>query len=338
MTLERQILTDAIYKLKKYTGLSVEVDKIDVTVITLMIGKVQFTATVRATISIGNKSSVISVLDHISKREKKPILVIAGYIPSEIAREYVANGINYLDSAGNCSIKHGDLVIQIEGKKKEKIATVNQARAFQQAGIKIIFHLLTNAENLQLTYRELAQLADVSLGSVGSVMQELTELNFILVTNKGKILKNTGLLLDRWVTAYHDVLRPRLFLKKMRFTNPDQYYNWEKLPLQNANGVVLWGGEPAASELTNYISPEKFTIYTNNSWQDLMQDLHLLPDDNGSIDVLRTFWKERKNFKEKSIVPPLLIYADLMAGSISRNIETAKIILENELSYIKSTV
>jgi len=338
MITERQILADAIQKLREYTGLHVEIEKVEVTVITLMIGKIQFLATVRTAISIGNKSSVVSILDHISKKEKKPVLVIAGYIPSEIVKEYVANSVNYLDVAGNCSIRYNDLVLQIEGKKREKKATVNQARAFQEAGIKVIFHLLANPENIQLTYRELAQLAEVSLGSVSSVMQELTELNFILITDKRKFLKNTGLLLDRWVTAYHDVLRPRLFLKKMRFTRPDQYYNWETLPLQNADDIVLWGGEPAASELTNYINPEKFTIYTNDSWQTLMQDLQLLPDDNGAIEILRMFWKEEEKPREKYIVPSLVVYADLMAGNIGRNIETAKIILENELSYIKPAI
>ncbi|MBN9385119.1 MAG: hypothetical protein J0H74_30465 [Chitinophagaceae bacterium] len=338
MTPERQILEDAMLKLREYTGLHVEIGKPEGTIITLTIGKIQFLTTVRTAISVGNKSSVVSILNNISEQEKKPVLIIAGYIPSEIAKEYTANSINYLDIAGNCSIRYNDLILQIEGKKREKIAKVNQARAFQEAGVKIIFHLLKNPENIQLTYRELAQLADVSLGSVGNVMQELIELNFILTTNKGKILKNTSQLLDRWVAAYHDVLRPRLFLKKMRFTNPDQYYKWETLALKDADGMVLWGGEPAASELTNYISPEKFTIYTNNSWQSLMQDLHLLPDENGSIEVLNMFWKDEDKPRKQYIVPSLLIYADLMAGNISRNIETAKIVLENELSYIKSAI
>ncbi|HVU58789.1 MAG TPA: type IV toxin-antitoxin system AbiEi family antitoxin [Puia sp.] len=338
MTRERQILEDALFRLREYSGLPVKIDNVEVTIITLTIGKTQFLATVRTAISIGNKSSIASILDHISKDRRKPVLIIAGYIPSEIAQEYVANGVNYLDIAGNCSIKYKDLILQIEGKKREKIATINQARAFQEAGVKIIFHLLTNPENIQLTYRGLAQLADVSLGSVSSVMQELIELNFILVTNKGKTLKNTGLLLDRWVTAYHDVLRPRLFLKRMRFTRPDQLHSWEMFSLQDAEGIALWGGEPAAAELTSYISPEKFTIYTNVSWQNLMQDFHLLPDENGSIEVFNMFWKEEAKFREKYIVPPLLIYADLMADNISRNIETAKIILENELSYIKPAI
>ena len=337
MAQERQILEDAILKLREYTGLQVEIDNIDVTIVTLTIGKIQFTATIKSSISVGNKSSVVSILNNISKETKLPILIIAGYIPSEIALEYAANGINYLDIAGNCNIRYNDLVIQIEGKKKEKIANANQARAFQEAGIKIIFHLLIDPQNLRLTYRQLAGLADVSLGSVSNVIEELIELDFILVTSQKRVLKNTPLLLERWTTAYLDILRPRLLLKKMRFTKPEQYSNWDTLPIQLVDDVALWGGEPAASLLTNYLSPEQFTIYTDNSWQGLMSDLKLLPDVNGDIEVLSIFWKEEIKPREKNIVPPLLIYADLLGSRIGRNIETAKMILENELSYIKPT-
>ena len=45
--------------------------------------------------------------------------------------------------------------------------------------------------------------------------------------------------------------------------------------------------------------------------------------------------KENGKYYEKHIVPPLLIYADLMGSGYGRNIETAKIILENELPHLK---
>ncbi len=166
-------------------------------------------------------------------------------------------------------------------------------------------------------------------------MQELIELNFILIAGKKKVLKNMKLLLERWVTAYHDVLRPRLLQKKMRFTNPEQLHNWEGIAIQDADGIVRWGGEPGAVILTGRLYPEKFTIYTNEGWQGLIQDLKIVPAEEGEIEVLKMFWEEKDGFKEQYIVHPLLIYADLMGSRFGRNIETAKLILENELSNIK---
>jgi hypothetical protein len=339
MTNTTKILNEAINRLKDYSGLPIEVEKGESDIDFLInISDTHFLATVKTSISNGNKIASYSRLSSNPNKAGLPLLVVSGYIPLEIAKEYAGAGINYLDVAGNCNIKYKKLAIVIEGKKKERIPRINQSRAFQEAGVRIIFQLLNDPSNLQLPYRKLAGVADVSLGSVGSVIKELIDLDFILETGKKRILKNTLLLLDRWVTAYHDVLRPRLVLKKMKFTSPEQYRNWDMLPVQDADAVVLWGGEAAASLLNNYLSPEQFTLYTNGSWQGLIRDLKLLPADNGDIEVLGMFWNENDKHRGKYIVPPLLIYADLMGGRIGRNIETAKMILENELSNIISRV
>jgi len=338
MTKEPEILKEAVAKLREYSGLSVKVEEGESWGDALIIidDSFEFVANVKSTVTIGNKTSTFLLLRSNSDESGFPAIIVTEYIPSEIAKEYVAGGINYLDIAGNCSIKNNSLIIQIEGKKRERIARANQPRAFQEAGIKIIFPLLTNPENIHLTYRELALLANVSLGSVGSVIQELIDLNFILIVGKKKVLKNMRLLLERWVTAYHDVLRPRLLQKKMRFTNPEQLYNWEQIPIQDADGIVRWGGEPGASLLTSRLSPELFTIYTNESWQSLMHDLKIVPADDGEIEVLKMFWKEKESYRDEGyFAPPLVIYADLMGSRFGRNIETATIILENELSNIK---
>jgi len=226
------------------------------------------------------------------------------------------------------------LIIYIAGQKVQHKQKTNQTKAFQEAGIKIIFNLLSNPENLQLSYRELAELADVSIGSVSNVMKELEDLNFILKTKFKRVLKNKPKLLERWVIAYQDVLRPRLVKKQMRFIKPDATQNWEELFLDNEEGITHWGAEPAAAMLTNHLVPEKFTIYTTQSWQNLGQDIGLVPDLNGKVEVLQVFWKQSKTDNNQT-TPPLLIYADLIGSGYSRNIETAQIILENELQHIK---
>ena len=328
-----------ICSLKDYSGLSIEIEEADSRVdFFITIDNTRFLATVKTAISNGNKVSIHSRFLSDAGKARYPLLIISGNIPLDIAREYANAGINYLDVAGNCHITHKHLAIIIDGKKKERIPKVNQSRAFQETGVKLIFQLLNDPSNLHLPYRKLAEIANVSLGSVGSVMKELTDLDFILETGKKRKLRNASELLDRWVTAYHDALRPRLILKRMKYISPEQYRNWDRLPIQAADGVMLWGGEPAASLLTNYLTPEKFIIYTNGSWQELVRALKVVPDDNGDIEVLEMFWNENDKYREKNIVPPLLIYADLMGSRIGRNVETAKLILENELSNIIGSV
>lgn len=59
--------------------------------------------------------------------------------------------------------------------------------------------------------------------------------------------------------------------------------------------------------------------------------IELVPDEKGNVEILEMFWgKETYNG-----VPAVLIYADLMGSGNDRNIETANMIFNNELQYIK---
>lgn len=269
-------------------------------------------------------------LKNISLENNLPILLVTKYIPSDIAKEYVDEGINCLDVAGNCNIRKVNLYILIEGKKIERMAKVNQPRAFQEAGVKLIFQFLLDPEKTQLPYRDLADLAGISLGSVGMIMQELIDLNFILKTKQTKKLKNAKELLNRWITAYHDVLRPRLLKKKMRFINPENYNRWKEINFAKIDGLSYWGGEPAANLITGYLNPGTFTIYTSQHWH-TFKEIELVPDETGRVEVLDMFW----NNEIYPGVPPVLVYADLMSSGSDRNIETANLILNHELQYIK---
>ena len=331
MKKEKYILDEAVISLFKYTNIQAVVKdgrlRYDAF---LRIANEEFVVEIKSVITKGNKGIVLMNLKNTSRENNLPILLVTKYIPSEIAREYVAEGINYLDVAGNCNIRQNNLVLLVEGKKIERAAKINQPRAFQEAGIKLIFLFLIDPKKAQLTYRELAELANISLGSVGTIMQELIDLNFILKTKQTMKLKNTKELLNRWITAYHDVLRPRLLMKHMRFVRTESYNMWKNIDLDEAKGLAFWGGEPGAHLLNGYLHPGIFAIYTERNWQSF-RDIGLIPDDTGKVEILEMFW----TIKTYKGVPPILIYADLMSSGSDRNIETANMIFNNELQYIK---
>lgn len=331
MKKEKYILEEAINSLNRYTNIQAILKdgrlRYDAF---LMIANEEFVVEIRPQVTKGNKGIILMELKNTSRENNLPVLLITKYIPSDISKEYVNEGINYLDVAGNCNIRQKNLVLLVEGKKIIIDKKSNQPRAFQEAGIKLIFQFLVNPEKVQLTYRELAELADISLGSVGIIMTELVDLNFILKTKQKMKLKNTKELLTRWIAAYHDVLRPRLIKKQMRFVRQETYNNWKNIHFDTTKGLAFWGGEPAANILTNYLQPGIFTIYTDRSWQSF-QDIELVPDENGKIELLDLFWTS----ETYNGIPPVLIYADLMSSGSDRNIETANIIFNNELQYFK---
>ena len=55
---------------------------------------------------------------------------------------------------------------------------------------------------------------------------------------------------------------------------------------------------------------------------------------DGDIEILKPFWKFDHKLADQGIVPPLLVYTDLMATGDARNIETAGIIYDKYLAQL----
>lgn len=333
MNIKDNLLSEIKEKFLENTGVTISYSssKRESNSIIACIKKERFIVDVKPEISQGNKGIVLQQLKDASREENLPVLLFTKYIPSTIAKSFVEEGINYIDASGNCNIRQNTLLLIIEGKKIERLPKTNQPRAFQEAGIKLIYSLLTEPDNINKSFRELSEQAQISLGSVSTIIQELTDANFILKTKSKRVLKNKKELLQRWVIAYNDVLRPKLFLKRMSLTDKTEYANWSKLKLNTISAKTVWGGECAANKMTQNLTPANFTLYTHATWQSVGKSLKLIPDENGKVEIYRLFYDE----KEKDTVSPLLVYADLMGSGDSRNIEIAEIILNNELQYLK---
>ena len=83
--------------------------------------------------------------------------------------------------------------------------------------------------------------------------------------------------------------------------------------------------------MTHYLKPEVTTIYTRRPNNDLILDLKLRQDKTGDIELRERFWDFQNIEPDPTVVPLLLVYADLMATGDPRNIETAKMIYDEYL-------
>ena len=301
----------------------------------LTINKVQFVVISKAEVRAANKGLVYAHIKETSEKTQRPIVVVAKFIASDIAKEFREKGTNYIDVAGNGYIKNDNLVIFITGQKPQTALKTNQTRAFQEAGIKLIFNLLSDPKNLTVSYRELAEKTGIAIGSVSNVMKELESSGFILKTNSKRVLKNKPELLKRWVLAYNDVLRPRLVKRRMRFAEKTKYKEWKSVLKISHEGNFLWSGEPAGAILTKYLKPAAFTLYTDKNWQECAKLFNMIPDENGDIEIMTIFWAVENYKNDKQTVPPIIAYTDLINTGLDRNIETANLILQNELPNIK---
>jgi hypothetical protein len=251
-----------------------------------------------------------------------PLLLVTKYINAQLADELKQNGTEFIDTAGNAFISQPPLYIFVKGNKPDIVKTPPPKRTFKPAGLKVIYAFLCNPGLENKTYREIAVETGVALGTVDWIMKELKELRFLLDMGKrGQRLIQKENLLQRWVTAYPEQLRPKLTLGRFR----GEYGWWQQKTLDPFK--AQWGGEVAAAKLTQYLQPQIITIYTTP--QDLDQLLiknRLKRDPTGDVEILKRFWKPAEIWKYEDLVHPILIYTDLLATGNERNIETAKII------------
>jgi hypothetical protein len=256
-----------------------------------------------------------------------PLLLVTKYINTQLADELKQNGTEFLDTAGNTFINQPPLYIFVKGNKPDIVKTPPTKRTFKPAGLKVIYAFLCNPGLENKTYREIAAETGVALGTVDWIMKELKELRFLLDMGKrGQRLIQKENLLQRWVTAYPEQLRPKLTLGRFR----GEYGWWQQKTLDPFK--AQWGGEVAAAKLTQYLQPQIITIYI--APQDLDQLLiknRLKRDQTGDVEILKRFWKPAEIWKYEDLVHPILIYADLLATGNERNIETAKIIYDQHI-------
>jgi len=127
-----------------------------------------------------------------------------------------------------------------------------------------------------------------------------------------------------------DTLKPALHLGNFKFWNDNNFTDWQTLPVKP--GETMWGGEPAAELITNYLNPEILTIYTEEKKAALIPKWKLIPAENGNVRLYEKFWNDPKT-DHLPYVPLLLVYADLMITDDPRCVETAEMIYNQHLKH-----
>ncbi len=251
-----------------------------------------------------------------------PIL-IAPYVTSEIAERCRELRLAFVDTAGNAYIEAPGLLIWAVGQPRPMETKQHRFRALNPAGLQVTFALLCRPDLVPANYREIARAARVALGTVGPVIKDLAARGLVRVARGGaRRILNPRRFLEEWVTHYHTTLRARL--------NPRRFDGdtgaLEKADLRAYD--AYWGGEAAADKLTHMLKPATFTIYARGPMAPLVGGQRLRAHPGGRIEVIDVFWNFPREPDYPDLVPPPLVYADLLATQEGRNIETAKLIYD----------
>lgn len=334
-TAQKRLLTEALEAFEETTATGATVLRTDLghrpgepdAEIRLGTGKALLVE-VKRTLTPANLGQVVAQL----KRFARPGVLVTDYVAPPMAERLKALDVPFLDAAGNVYLRQPGMLVYVTGRKpRTRQRAERPVRALRPRGLKVIFALLCLPDLVAAPYRDIAKNTGVALGTVVGVVKDLERLGYLRpAKGKTRRFENRLGLVDAWVAAYPRELRPRLTPR--RFRVPDAEW-WKR---QDLTAFDMWlGGEPAAGLLTRYLRPEIVTVYGDTRFAALARKIHPLKDDHGNLELLQRFWEfELPQYdKRYPLVPPLLIYADLVATADARNLETAEMIRERFLAH-----
>ena len=323
INVEFTIFEKAVEAFKQQTGLEIKLDSwrdTGIDAIAFLENK-YFDVYVKSSVTKQNFPAVSHELQRGGRQ--RPTLLVTDYINPNLMDKMREAGVSCIDAAGNAHIHKGRFYIFVKGNKRINVVPEQKTdRAFQYAGLKVIFALLQNYDLVKKTYRDIAEQSDVALGSVGCILKDLAQQGFVRTIGNERRLVDKERLLHRWVEFY-----PKLKKKHFLGTFTTDMNNWwQTIDIHKFGGY--WGGEIAAESYTNYLQAKDAVVFIPERMVgELIKTARLKKShakEGVQIELVEPFWQENPLQKQKELAPALLVYADLINSQDSRNFETAQ--------------
>ena len=238
------------------------------------------------------------------------VLLFADFVNPVMAEKLHRHAIMFADCAGNVFIKHAGLNVFERYKKPSRMRQKRvRGRAFNAAGLKLIFAIFNQPQFLQASYRDISNKVNIALGSVGPVMDDLYASGYILDEGE-KRLVNKKRLFERWVDGYLEKLRPKQIMACYSSNNENW---WQDAKPFDFHG--LWGGEVVIAKSTPFMVPESISLYfsSRRKQDEFARYYGLEESDDGNICVYKSFWAPSYAGDDNADnLSPMIVYADIV--------------------------
>ena len=269
---------------------------------------------------IHRKESLIPLFEHAGPNT----LLICNGLSKFLLEQCQQNSLNVIDSFGNVSIQADHVMIWAQQTKAiedtPQPTNISRNSLMSEGVCKLLFTLAAAPHSIKSTYRELADMANISLGMVSKALKLLAEAKVVSI--KPKRILDKERLIQLWLDSYRMTLRKSL--GGIRVTYPT---SWQNISLEQDD---KWGGEVAAEQLTAYLNAHDWQLFTHIPLQKKLAQLKCRPDAEGNLWLVPAFWG--KSLKWSDRTQALLAIAELEASLDSRNHETARMLHEQYLS------
>ncbi len=251
-------------------------------------------------------------------------ILLAPYVSPGIGRYLAEHGGNFLDEVGNCHLVLDDrYVATVEGRRAPPRRP--SGLGFRVAGYQVVFALLARPDLLRGTVREIAGAAGVGKTTAAMTLQRLRQELVIAPDRRGYRMLQPGELMDRWLIAYQDVVRPRLFVGSFRVQERDPQALERRIEeaLERHGVPWCWGGGAALHRGSGFYRGEATVLHLPEPPVDLPRVLRALPAKEGPLTVLRLPGPVAAEGSEAHTAHPLLVYTELMTQGDPRGREAA---------------
>jgi hypothetical protein len=251
-------------------------------------------------------------------------ILFAPYVPGPIGSHLAAHDVSYVDAVGNCHLetKSGGLLAHVEGKRVARGGS--GSIGVRLPGYQLAFAILAQPDLLGQPVRKIAAAAGIGKTAVGDHLQRLAQQGLIARTPKRSAILRRRDLLDRWLAAYPDVVRPAWYQGRYR-TRASDPEEIERL-VADAWGKRRWsfGAGAAAWRMNGFYRGGDTVIHVDAVPSDELRRLRALPDEDGNLTILRTPGTVAYAGTQSHIVHPLLVCTELMASQDPRLREAAE--------------
>jgi hypothetical protein len=280
--------------------------------------------------NIDRHERLVAVASTVALHQAGKFLLVTSYLTPSLVQACRGLRLDALDLSGNAVLGQGKSLVMIAGRPRMQHAPRAKMSSWSKGNMRAILAIMIKPQLLKEGYRSIATSAGISVGTAHTAVQSLIARGDLLQKSDGShVFAELGRLLDEWVVLYPSILRGSLTLGRFRAAESDWWMH--RLP-----HFTDWqfGGEVAAALMTDYLKPATVTVYCENGIpKDMLRDARLRPDSTGNVEFLRAPVVLRPlNEQLPHVVDPLLVYADLLASSDSRNVETARMLREKYIT------
>ena len=256
----------------------------------------------------------------------------APFISPESADILEAEGVGYLDMAGNCFLSFDKVFIRIQGNPNPFPQRRDLKSIFSPRSSRVL-RVLLNAPPRPWKVEDLRQQAGVSIGLVAAVRKTLLDREWAIEGSDGLTLSRPQALLEEWSSGY-----------TYRRNEISEYYSLQDLPALERDlgsfchdagigfALTMFSG---ASHVAPHTRFNRLFAYVDDRFEELKDRFKLRPAASGSnVMLLRPYdtgvFYGIKSYHGLPVVSPVQLYLDLK-GYKGRGEEAAQFILSQIL-------